>query len=81
MTSTKTIILLGTILTTIFSGCTHKKEPALACFKGSTSCLSQTVSDKEESCTNCVATIITFRKKATCTSESCHITLSNNHSI
>jgi len=80
MNNTQTALFLGTILLTIFSGCATKKKPALACFKGSTACFSQKVSDKKDTCVDCVATI-KFTKKAVETTPSSHLNLLNNHAI
>jgi len=57
MTTTLTTLLLTTLLGTLFSGCASKNNPAIACFKGSSSCITQQHSIPQvSSCPSCHAT-------------------------
>ncbi len=54
-----TIFTLTTtmLLSTLFLGCASKEKPTLACFKGSSSCISQ-AHPEIVACPSCHATII-----------------------
>jgi len=45
------------LLSTLFSGCVSREKPTLACFKGSSACISQ-AHPKVVACPSCHATIM-----------------------
>ncbi len=45
------------LLSTLFLGCATKTKPTLACFKGSTSCITQIHQEELETCSTCRAII------------------------
>ena len=56
MTNITKTMVGGILLSSIFSGCATKSNATIACFKGSSTCISQQI-EIEKKCVTCVAII------------------------
>ena len=57
MQNTFFTLMATMLLSTLFSGCASKEKPTLACFKGSSACISQAHPEVLD-CPSCHATIM-----------------------
>ncbi len=57
MKTTLFTLVTPLLLSTLFLGCATKTKPTLACFKGSTSCITQIHQEELETCSTCRAII------------------------